>query len=167
LAYFGQFGYPGIGYRIPELIDAIRHILGIDRVWPTAIVGLGNLGRALLRYRGFRNRGFQIAALFDNDGRKIGQSHHGLLVRSVEELPHVAEPLGLRLAIITVPADAAQAVADLAASSGVQGILNFAPTSLTVPENVSLVSVDLSIQLEHLAYMVLNRYGGRDVATDV
>src|SRR5262249_26715021 len=73
LAFFGQFGHPGIGYRIDELIDALRHILAIDRDWPLALVGLGNLGRALLRYRGFRSRGFHIVALFDNDAGKIGQ----------------------------------------------------------------------------------------------
>ena len=78
LAFFGQFGHPGIGYRIPELIDALRHILGIDHDWPLALVGLGNLGRALLRYRGFRTRGFHVVALFDNDPHKIGQKHDGL-----------------------------------------------------------------------------------------
>ncbi len=157
LAYFGQFGYPGIGYRIEELMAALRRILGIDRIWPAAIIGLGNLGRALLRYRGFRSRGFNISALFDNDGRKVGQNHGGFVVQSLDELPQTVKSLGLRLAILTVPADAAQAVADLVVSAGIQGILNFAPTTLSVPESISLVAVDLSIQLEHLAYMVLNR----------
>jgi redox-sensing transcriptional repressor len=159
LAFFGQFGYPGIGYRIDELMSALRHILGIDRVWPSAIIGLGNLGRALLRYRGFRSRGFHVSALFDNDARKIGQSHAGFAIHGLEELPEVAARMGLRLAILTVPADAAQSVADRAIAAGIFGLLNFAPTTLTVPETVSLVSVDLSIQLEQLAYMVLNRAG--------
>src|SRR5205814_2403633 len=79
LAFFGQFGYPGIGYRIEELIDTLRRILGIDRIWPTAMIGLGNLGRALVKYRGFRGRGFQIVALFDNDPKKVGQSIAGLM----------------------------------------------------------------------------------------
>jgi redox-sensing transcriptional repressor len=160
LATFGQFGYPGIGYRIEELTAALRHILGIDRVWPTALIGLGNLGRALLRYRGFRSRGFHIVALFDNDLRKIGQVHAGMTVRALEELPAAASALCLRLAILTVPADAAQNVADLAASAGIQGLLNFAPAPLVVPESVGVVAVDLSIQLEHLAYQVVNRRGG-------
>ncbi len=160
LAFFGQFGYPGIGYRIEELMATLRRILGIDRIWPSTIIGLGNLGRALLRYRGFRSRGFNISALFDNDGRKIGQSHGGFTVQPLDELPATVKGLGLRLAILTVPADAAQSVADLAVSSGISGILNFAPTTLVVPESVSLVAVDLSIQLEHLAYMVLNRSVG-------
>ena len=86
LAFFGQFGYPGIGYRIEELIAALRHILGIDRDWPLALVGLGNLGRALLRYRGFRSRGFHIVALFDNDPEKIGQVYDGLTVEPIDAL---------------------------------------------------------------------------------
>lgn len=156
LAYFGQFGRPGIGYQIRDLIAALRHILGIDRVWPTAIIGLGNLGRALLRYRGFRSRGFHIVALFDNDPKKIGQTHAGLVVHALESLSELTPRLGLRLAILTVPAEAAPRIAELAAQSGIRGILNFAPVALSVPESVSAISVDLSIQLEHLAYKVLN-----------
>ncbi len=86
LAFFGQFGHPGIGYRIPDLIDALRHILGIDQDWPLALVGMGNLGRALLRYRGFRTRGFHVVALFDNDPHKVGQKHDGMVVEPVESL---------------------------------------------------------------------------------
>lgn len=166
LAFFGQFGYPGIGYRIDELMTALRHILGIDRVWPAAIVGLGNLGRALLRYRGFRSRGFHISALFDNDSKKIGQNHAGFTIYSLDDLAEATPRLGLRLAILTVPADAAQAVADRIVAAGIHGILNFAPTTLIVPDSVSLVAVDLSIQLEQLAYMVLNRAGGGDEVAD-
>lgn len=162
LAFFGQFGYPGIGYRIEEMIPALRRILGIDRLWPTALVGLGNLGRALLRYRGFRNRNFHIVALFDNDAKKIGQTHSGLVVRALDELPIATAELGIRLAILTVPADAAQLVADRAVASKIQGILNFAPAPLNLPESVSVVAVDLSIQLEHLAYKVMNRQGAGD-----
>ena len=86
LAFFGQFGYPGIGYRIEELSAALRRILGIDRDWPLALVGLGNLGRALLKYRGFRNRGFRIVALFDNDPHKVGHAYDGMVVRPIEAL---------------------------------------------------------------------------------
>ncbi len=156
LAFFGQFGYPGIGYRIEELIQAIRRILGIDRVWPTAMIGLGNLGRALLKYRGFRGRGFHIVALFDNDPKKVGSTHGGLAVRSLDDLPAVTAELGIRLAMLTVPSDAAQAVTDRVVAAGIRGILNFAPLPLVVPESVSVVAVDLSIQLEHLAYRVQN-----------
>jgi len=154
LAFFGQFGHPGIGYRIDELIDALRHILAIDRDWPLALVGLGNLGRALLRYRGFRSRGFHIVALFDNDESKIGLSYDGLLVEPIESLRKVVAMRKIRLGILAVPAEAAQRVTDLLVASGVRGILNFAPVPLSVPPHVNLVGVDLSIQLENLAYKV-------------
>ncbi len=160
LAFFGQFGYPGIGYRIEELMTALRRILGIDRVWPTAMIGLGNLGRALIKYRGFRNRGFHIVALFDNDPKKIGQTHASLVVRALEDLLPVASELRLELAILSVPAEAAQRVADQIVACGIQGILNFAPVPLIVPPTVGVMAVDLSVQLEHLAYNVQNRKGG-------
>jgi redox-sensing transcriptional repressor len=154
LAFFGQFGHPGIGYRIDELIDALRHILGIDHDWPLALVGLGNLGRALLRYRGFRTRGFHIVALFDNDETKIGLNYDGLVVESIESLRKVVAVRKIRLAILAVPAEAAQRVTDLVVSCGIRGILNFAPVMLSVPPQVNLVGVDLSVQLENLAYKV-------------
>jgi redox-sensing transcriptional repressor len=154
LAFFGQFGHPGIGYRIDELIAALRHILGIDHDWPLALVGLGNLGRALLRYRGFRNRGFHIVALFDNDPSKIGQKHDGLIVQSIDSLRKTIGPRKINLAILCVPAEVAQRVADLLVASGIQGILNFAPVTLALPPHVNLVPVDLSVQLENLAYKV-------------
>jgi redox-sensing transcriptional repressor len=154
LAYFGQFGHPGIGYRIEELIAALRHILGIDRDWPLVLVGLGNLGRALLKYRGFRSRGFHVAALFDNDPEKVGQSYDGLTVEPIESLPRSVAVRQISLALLCVPAEAAQRVADLLIASGVRGILNFAPVPLVVPAHVNIVAVDLSIQLENLAYKV-------------
>jgi len=160
LAFFGQFGYPGIGYRIEELIAALRRILGIDRDLPLALIGLGNLGRALLRYRGFRNRGFYIAALFDNDPQKIGRTHDGLVVESIEMMPKIVAARNLSHAILSVPAEVAQYVADQTVASGILGILNFAPVTLNVPPSVSVVAVDLSVQLEHLAYKVQNAKGG-------
>src|SRR4029077_5476706 len=108
LAFFGQFGYPGIGYRIEELTVALRRILGIDRIWPTAMIGLGNLGRALIKYRGFRSRGFHIVALFDNDPKKVGQTVGGLVVQHLDDLPKTTVALGIDLAILSVPADSAQ-----------------------------------------------------------
>src|SRR5262249_21337279 len=150
----GQFGYPGVGYRIEELIAALRHILGIDHEWPLALVGLGNLGRALLKYRGFRSRGFHIVALFDNDPDKIGQTFDGLTVEPLEALRKTIAVRMVRLAAVSVPADAAQRVADHLVACGIHGILNFAPVTLTVPPGVSVVAVDLSVQLEHLAYKV-------------
>jgi redox-sensing transcriptional repressor len=159
LAFFGQFGHPGIGYRIEELIAALRHILGIDREWPLALVGMGNLGRALLRYRGFRARGFHVVALFDNDRAKIGQQHDGLVVESIDSLRKVIALRKIKLALLCVPADVAQRVADLLVASGIDGILNFAPVMLTVPGHVSVAAVDLSVQLENLAYKVQKAQG--------
>lgn len=154
LAFFGQFGHPGVGYRIDDLIDTLRHILGIDHDWPLALIGLGNLGRALLRYRGFRTRGFHVVALFDNDAAKIGLEYDGLVVEPIESLRKVVALRKIRLAILCVPAEAAQLVADLLVASGILGILNFAPVPLVLPPHVNLVGVDLSIQLENLAYKV-------------
>jgi redox-sensing transcriptional repressor len=165
LAFFGQFGYPGIGYRIEELIAALRRILGIDRDWPLALVGLGNLGRALLKYRGFRSRGFHVVALFDNDPEKIGQDFDGMTVEPIDDLPKTVAARGISLAILSVPADAAQRVADQMIACGILGILNFAPVPLNVPPAVNVVAVDLSIQLEHLAYKVQNTSGGISFAS--
>jgi len=160
LAFFGQFGYPGIGYRTEELTTALRRILGIDRDWPLALVGLGNLGRALLKYRGFRNRGFRIVALFDNDPLKVGHAYDGMVVRPIDALAGSIRDLDISLAILCVPADAAQRVADQLVAAGVLGIFNFAPMPLIVPPSVSVVAVDLSVQLEHLAYKIQAAQGG-------
>jgi redox-sensing transcriptional repressor len=160
LAFFGQFGYPGIGYRIEELISTLRHILGIDRDWPLALVGMGNLGRALLNYRGFRNRGFHIVALFDNDPGKVGETHDGMTVEPIDAFRKIIAARGISLAVLSVPADSAQRVADLMVSCGILGILSFAPVPLSVPPSVNVVGVDLSVQLEHLAYKVQNTPGG-------
>jgi redox-sensing transcriptional repressor len=160
LAFFGQFGYPGIGYRIEELITALQHILGIDREWPLALIGLGNLGRALLKYRGFRNRGFRIVALFDNDPQKIGHTFDGMTVRPLEDLPRVIAEQNISLGVLSVPAESAQQVADQLVTGGILGIFNFAPMPLNVPPSVSVVAVDLSVQLEHLAYKTQATRGG-------
>ncbi|MBI2477498.1 MAG: redox-sensing transcriptional repressor Rex [Planctomycetia bacterium] len=157
LAYFGQFGYPGIGYRCEELIVAIKRILGTDRFWPVAIVGLGNLGRALLRYRGFDEQGFRIAAAFDVDVEKIGNTVEGVEVFHLDDLSEVVAAKGIRLAIVAVPATAAQAVADSLVAAGVEGVLNFAPVTLALPDHVSRVGVDLAIELEQLSFAVVNR----------
>jgi redox-sensing transcriptional repressor len=160
LAFFGQFGHPGIGYRIDELIAALRRVIGIDREWPLALVGVGNLGRALLKYRGFRSRGFQIAALFDNDTRKIGQKHDSLIVEPLDALRKTIVLKKIRLAILCVPAEPAQRVADQLVASGIQGIFNFAPVPLIVPSTVNIMAIDLSVQLENLAYKVLRSQDG-------
>jgi redox-sensing transcriptional repressor len=154
LAYFGPFGRSGIGYQVEALIQTIRRILGTDRGWPVALVGIGNLGRALVGYRGFRRQGFQIEAIFDADPGKVGQAIDGIQVDSVDNLAQRVAEQKISMAIIAVPADAAQSVADRLVAAGVKGILNFAPVSLVVPDEVSLVSVDLAIQLESLSFQV-------------
>jgi redox-sensing transcriptional repressor len=154
LACLGNLGHPGIGYPVRELSDAIRHVLGIDRAWRIALVGVGNLARALLRYRGFGQQGFRIVALFDSDPGKIGQRVEGLEVHAPEQMVKVIAATGAELGAVTVPSEVAQRVADGLVAAGVRGILNFAPTVLRLPAGVSLVSVDLTVQLEQLAFLV-------------
>ncbi len=157
LAYFGQFGYPGIGYRCSELIDAIKGILGTKQPWPLAIVGLGNLGRALMGYRGFQQQGFQIVAAFDTDPAKIGESVEGIEIFDLERVQEIAKDRRIRLAVIAVPAAAAQKVADAVVAAGIDGILNFAPVTLNLPKQVQTIGVDLAIELEQLAFAVANQ----------
>src|SRR5262245_25090101 len=130
LAGVGSLGQPGIGYPTRELIAALRRTLGIDRDWAVVLVGVGNLARALLRYRGFQQQGFRIVALFDADPAKVGQVVEGLPVRPPDELPAVVAATGAELGLVTVPAEAAQAVADVLVAAGVRGLLNFAPVVL-------------------------------------
>ena len=130
LAFFGQFGYPGLGYRCEELVTEIKRILGTDRSWPVAIVGIGNLGRALLGYSGFGKKGFEVVAAFDTDQRVIGQTIEGTPVYHIDELSRVASEKALKLGVIAVPANAARTVADLLMEAGVEGILNFSPVTL-------------------------------------
>jgi redox-sensing transcriptional repressor len=154
LAALGSLGHPGIGYATPDLIAAIRRALGIDRDWGVALVGVGNLARALLRYRGFQQRGFRIVALFDADKALVGQWVDGLEIQSPERMAAVVAATGAELGVLTVPSESAQAVADALVAAGVRGLLNFAPVVLRLPPGVSLVSVDLTVQLEQLAFLV-------------
>jgi redox-sensing transcriptional repressor len=157
LAYFGQFGYPGIGYRCQELIDAIKGILGTNQSWPLAIVGLGNLGRALLNYRGFQHQGFRIVAAFEVDPSKIGSQIEGIPIFHLDDCTQVVKDLGIRLAVIAVPGPAAQRVADSLVAAGIEGILNFAPVMLALPKHVHTVGVDLAIELEQLSFSVVSK----------
>lgn len=160
LAFFGQFGHPGIGYQIDDLQNAIRKALGTDRLWPLALVGLGNLGRALIRYREFEKHGFHIAAVFDNDPRKIGTIVQDYQVHSMDNIGNLIKSNGISLAALTVPAEVAQDAVNQLIQAGIRGILNFAPIALRVPQDISVVSVDLSVQLEQLVYKVTNASGG-------
>ncbi len=154
LAYCGQFGHPGIGYRVEELIAQARRILGTDKTWNVLLIGAGNLGRALSTYRGFDAKGFRLVAVFDTDPTKVGHKHGDFIVQSISEIAATVRDLNARLAIIAVPADAAQQVADLLVDAGVRGLLNFAPVSISVPSNVALGTVDVAVQLEQLSFQV-------------
>jgi redox-sensing transcriptional repressor len=154
LASLGNLGHPGIGYAAPELVAAIRRALGIDREWRVALVGVGNLARALLRYPGFTRRGFRIVALFDVDPTKVGQHLDGLEIHTPEQMPAVVAATSADLGVLTVPTTAAQTVADAFVGAGIRGLLNFAAGVLRVPAGVHVVSVDLTVQLEQLAFLV-------------
>ena len=154
LAYLGNLGHPGIGYSVSELIAAIRRALGIDRDWSAALVGVGNLARALLRYQGFVERGFRFVALFDADPAKVGQHVEGLEVHPLEAMSSVIAATGAELGVLTVPSEAAQAVAEALLAAGIRGLLNFTPRVLRLPPEISVVSVDLTVQLEQLAFLV-------------
>ena len=165
LAYFGQFGYPGIGYRCDELVAAIKRILGTNREWPVALVGLGNLGRALLGYRGFGEQGFRVVAAFDVDPNKVGAQIEGVPVYAIADLHRVIQEQNIRLAIVAVPAAAAQGVAEQVVQAGVEGVLNFAPVTISLPKEISTVGVDLAIELEQLAFSVVSR-APKDTVTE-
>jgi redox-sensing transcriptional repressor len=152
LAYFGQFGHPGIGYRVDELILQVRKILGTDKTWNVLLVGAGNLGRALSAYKGFNAKGFKLVAIFDADPGKVGRKLGPFMVQPMSELAATVQQQQIRLAMVAVPADFAQQVVDQLVAAGIKGILNFAPTSITVPPTVALNAVDLSVQLEQLSF---------------
>lgn len=157
LAMFGQFGKPGVGYHCKSLKAELKKILKADRTIRVAIVGVGELGRALTRYNLKRfntekEYPFKVVALFDSDPAKIGTSIEGVEIMPVGSLPAVARERGVDVAVITVPAEAAQDVLDLIVEAGVKAVLNYAPTRLRVPEDVKLHSVDVSLDLHQVAY---------------
>jgi redox-sensing transcriptional repressor len=154
LAYFGQFGHPGIGYRVDDLIAQVKRILGTDKTWNVLLVGAGNLGRALMAYKGFNAKGFRLVAVFDANPALAGKKAGPFSIQSMTDLPATVGKHHIRLAMIAVPADSAQDVVDQLAAAGVRGILNFAPTSVVTPPNVAINSVDLSVQLEQLSFQV-------------
>jgi redox-sensing transcriptional repressor len=153
LAYFGEFGIRGVGYYVKELKRHLRQILGLDRRVRVAIMGAGNLGLALADYPGFRVEGFEIAALFDTERAKIGRrSRTGVRINSIEDLRAVVRRDKIGIAVIAVPAESAQPVVDAVVDAGIKAILNFSPGALTVPPEVKLKSVDLTVSLESLSF---------------
>ena len=157
LGFFGQFGYPGVGYRCEELIRAMRDILGTNHPWPVAMVGVGNLGQALLGYRGFGRQNFSIVAAFDADPAKVGQTIQGITIQPLAELAATVRARHIRLGMIVVPAQRAQEAADGLVAAGVDGIVNFAPVTLILPPHVQVVGVDLAIELEQLSFAVTSK----------
>ena len=154
LAYFGQFGRPGVGYGVAELADRLRHILRTDRLWRVILVGAGDLGRALLRHRTFRRKGFELVAAFDASEGLIGSTVGQVTIRPMRELPAVVAEHDAKLAVVAVPPEAAQQVTDALCRAGIKGILNFAPVSLNTPPDVTVRQVDLAAELEQLTYYV-------------
>ena len=152
LAYFGEFGIRGIGYDVASLRSEIQRILGLDREWRLVLVGFGNLGSALLHYRGFTRQGFRVAAIVDDDPAKAGRTVNGLSILPLGELPRVVKAGGIQIGVVAVPAESAQLVADRLVAAGIRAILNFAPARVTVPREVRLQNVDLSIELENLSF---------------
>ena len=167
LAYFGQFGHPGIGYRVDDLIQQLKKILGTDKIWNVLLVGAGNLGRALLAYKGFVRKGFRMVAIFDTDATKVGRKIGELQIRSDQDIAAVVSELQIRVAMLAVPVEAAQGVADRLVGAGIKGILNFAPVALNVPADVVVQSVDLALQLEQLSFRMSLGEASQDSAPSV
>ncbi|MCD6415280.1 MAG: redox-sensing transcriptional repressor Rex [Planctomycetes bacterium] len=151
-SYFGEFGTRGVGYNVDELIGVIRGILHLDAPIKAALVGVGNIGRALLAYRGFSEEGFHIAAAFDRDSRKIGKAVKGVMVEDIANLQPRIKEEGIRLGIIAVEVSEAPKVARRMADAGVKALLSFAPCNLNMPDTVKVTCVDLAMELARLVY---------------
>ena len=152
ISQFGEFGKQGTGYHIPYLMDKLREILRVDRIWDVALVGAGDMGHALARYQGFSNRGFQIVMVFDNDPAKVGQKAGNFTVENAEGMMEKIRAAGVKMAMLTVPAAAAQEAADKLVQAGVKAILNYAPISLNVPPDVKVQHIDPATHLQRMTY---------------
>lgn len=152
LSQFGGFGKQGTGYPIDFLVSQIRSILHVDRVWDIVLVGAGDLGHAIARYQGFANRGFRIALVADNDPSKIGQRVGDFIIQDSANLIELVKPLNIKIAMLTLPAQYAQEVADQLVQAGIRAILNYAPITLILPEGVQVEYIDPLLQLQHMTY---------------
>ena len=157
LSFFGSFGKRGRGYDVAELVSQISEILGLGREWKVYIVGAGKIGAALVSYRGFSQRGFRVLGIYDNNPQLVGRMIDGVGVRSMSQLEHDAAREIPDIAVITVPAEHAQTVADLVVSAGIRAIMNFAPAPIHVPSTVTVKSVNMALELEGLAYALVHR----------
>lgn len=152
LSHFGEFGKQGTGYDVEFLREQLRRILQVKRVWGIAVVGAGDLGTALVHYKGFQNRGFQIDAVFDADPDKVGQQIADITVEAVDQIPEVLPDRNIHIGIIAVPAEAAKEVADLLIEGGVKAILSYAPITLSVPQSVRIEYIDPVTALQSMTY---------------
>lgn len=152
LSQFGEFGKQGTGYSIAFLTRQLQQILNVDRVWEMALVGAGDLGHAIARYQGFKNCGFRIVRVFDSDTRKVGAQVGELKIQGMDELSETIRRDGILIAMLTVPAPVAQSVTDELVKAGVRAILNYAPITLKVPEDVHVQYIDPVIHLQRMTY---------------
>jgi redox-sensing transcriptional repressor len=157
LSFFGSFGKRGLGYPVPELADRLREILGLKQRYQVGMIGAGKIGSALVQYRGFRQRGFDIIAIFDSDPAKIGRHWNGLTIQSIDALEGEFAKRPMDMAVLVTPAEAAQPVTDRLVRLGIKAILNFAPVQLVVPDDVVVKTVNLALELETLSYALANR----------
>ena len=152
ISQFGEFGKQGTGYSIPFLIERLRDILKVERVWEVVIVGMGDIGHALARYNGFSNRGFHINMVFDNDPQKIGQKVVEYEVFDTATLAEKVKQNKIKIAMLTAPASSAQEITDLLVKAGIKAILNYAPISLNVPGGVRVQYIDPVTHLQRMTY---------------
>lgn len=156
LSFFGSFGKRGLGYSVGALSASLRDILGLGRQWNVVIVGAGKIGSALAQYQGFRERGFTVVAVYDEDPALVGRALDGVVIRDQRDLESDIARRKPHIALIAVPAEAAQALVDRMVKAGVRAILNFAPSPISVPPNVTLRSVNMALEMEILSYALVN-----------
>jgi redox-sensing transcriptional repressor len=157
LSFFGSFGKRGLGYSVPELAGRLREILGLGKEWRVVIVGAGKIGAALVQYRGFRQRGFNILAAYDNNPEKVGKKLEGIPVRDIDQLEKDIPRDKPDIVVLTVPSDQAQSLLDRLVKMGIKAVLNFAPTQLQSPPDVTVKTVNMAMELEGLSFALTNR----------
>jgi redox-sensing transcriptional repressor len=157
LSFFGSFGKRGLGYSVPELAGRLREILGLGRQWKVIIIGAGKIGAALAQYRGFKQRGFHILAAYDSNPERVGRALEGIPVRDIVHLDRDVAKENPDIAVVTVPGENAQSVVDRVVHAGIKAILNFAPTQLQVPADVTVKTVNMAMELESLSFALTNR----------
>ena len=156
LSFFGSFGTRGLGYPVSELKKKIAEILGLTRGWNVALIGVGNIGSALVGYKEFQRQGFNIKLIFDNDQRKIGSNHKGIIVHDISDLEKELREQNIEIVIVAVPGTVAQYIVDDVIRDGIKAILNFAPVNLKVPDDVYLRNENMSMEMEYLSFAMVN-----------